>query len=136
MSEYFHQPCSITLQDCKINFLPRLPGLAYAQVYYGGGLGAQKIRYFFAPSLIFLFSLAWSFCFLCLNLLMLYHLDVYIDVPDIIDLSQMRSKGPQAGEELLPEAGRWILLGFLSLLIFPKFTCHMSYLFNLCFSRF
>ncbi|KAL0553723.1 hypothetical protein IC582_007627 [Cucumis melo] len=31
-------------------------------------------------------------------------LDVYIDVPDIIDLSQMRSKGPQAGEELLPEA--------------------------------
>ncbi|XP_077254029.1 ubiquitin-specific protease 14 [Tasmannia lanceolata] len=31
-------------------------------------------------------------------------LDVYIDVPDIIDISHMRSKGIQPGEELLPEA--------------------------------
>ena len=31
--------------------------------------------------------------------------DVYIDVPDIIDISHMRSKGIQPGEELLPEAG-------------------------------
>ncbi|XVF04066.1 hypothetical protein REPUB_Repub05bG0049200 [Reevesia pubescens] len=31
-------------------------------------------------------------------------LDVYIDVPDIIDLSHMRSKGLQPGEELLPDA--------------------------------
>ncbi|KAJ7981674.1 Ubiquitin carboxyl-terminal hydrolase [Quillaja saponaria] len=30
-------------------------------------------------------------------------LDVYIDVPDVIDISHMRSKGRQAGEELLPE---------------------------------
>ncbi|XP_006645559.1 ubiquitin carboxyl-terminal hydrolase 14 [Oryza brachyantha] len=30
-------------------------------------------------------------------------LDVYIDVPDIIDISHMRSKGIQPGEELLPE---------------------------------
>lgn len=30
-------------------------------------------------------------------------LDVYIDVPDIIDISHMRSKGLQHGEELLPE---------------------------------
>ncbi|XP_051223603.1 ubiquitin carboxyl-terminal hydrolase 14 [Lolium perenne] len=30
-------------------------------------------------------------------------LDVYIDVPDIIDISHMRSKGVQPGEELLPE---------------------------------
>ncbi|XP_071907472.1 ubiquitin carboxyl-terminal hydrolase 14-like isoform X1 [Coffea arabica] len=30
-------------------------------------------------------------------------LDVYIDVPDIIDISYMRSKGFQPGEELLPE---------------------------------
>lgn len=30
-------------------------------------------------------------------------LDVYIDVPDIIDISHMRSKGLQSGEELLPE---------------------------------
>ncbi|KAI4322867.1 hypothetical protein L6164_022518 [Bauhinia variegata] len=30
-------------------------------------------------------------------------LDVYIDVPDIIDISQMRSKGHQVGEELLPD---------------------------------
>ncbi|OMO80445.1 hypothetical protein CCACVL1_12950 [Corchorus capsularis] len=32
-------------------------------------------------------------------------LDVYIDVPDIIDISHMRSKGLQPGEELLPESG-------------------------------
>ncbi|KAF7112199.1 hypothetical protein RHSIM_RhsimUnG0257500 [Rhododendron simsii] len=30
-------------------------------------------------------------------------LDVYIDVPDTIDISDMRSKGIQPGEELLPE---------------------------------
>ncbi|KAK7405177.1 hypothetical protein VNO78_06376 [Psophocarpus tetragonolobus] len=30
-------------------------------------------------------------------------LDVYIDVPDIIDISHMRSKGHQSGEELLPD---------------------------------
>ncbi|KAG6421313.1 hypothetical protein SASPL_117864 [Salvia splendens] len=32
-------------------------------------------------------------------------LDVYIDVPDTIDISAMRSKGLQPGEELLPDAG-------------------------------
>lgn len=32
-------------------------------------------------------------------------LDVYIDVPDIIDISHMRSKGHQSGEELLPDGG-------------------------------
>ncbi|KAM5585850.1 hypothetical protein ABKV19_004984 [Rosa sericea] len=31
-------------------------------------------------------------------------LDVYIDVPDIIDISHMRGKGLQHGEELLPES--------------------------------
>ena len=31
--------------------------------------------------------------------------DVYIDVPDTIDISHMRSKGMQPGEELLPEGG-------------------------------
>lgn len=31
-------------------------------------------------------------------------LDVYIDVPDTIDISHMRSKGLQPGEELLPES--------------------------------
>ncbi|CAJ1978620.1 unnamed protein product [Sphenostylis stenocarpa] len=30
-------------------------------------------------------------------------LDVYIDVPDIIDISHMRTKGHQPGEELLPD---------------------------------
>ncbi|KAJ4975564.1 hypothetical protein NE237_000670 [Protea cynaroides] len=30
-------------------------------------------------------------------------LDVYIDVPDVIDISHMRSKGLQPGEELLPQ---------------------------------
>ncbi|URE25227.1 ubiquitin carboxyl-terminal hydrolase [Musa troglodytarum] len=32
-------------------------------------------------------------------------LDVYIDVPDVIDITHMRSKGLQPGEELLPEIG-------------------------------
>lgn len=32
-------------------------------------------------------------------------LDVYIDVPDTIDISHMRSKGLQPGEELLPDGG-------------------------------
>ncbi|MCI09762.1 ubiquitin carboxyl-terminal hydrolase 14-like, partial [Trifolium medium] len=32
-------------------------------------------------------------------------LDVYVDVPDIIDISHMRSKGHQPGEELLPDGG-------------------------------
>eukprot|EP01018_Ginkgo_biloba_P030578 Gb_35209 [translate_table: standard] len=32
-------------------------------------------------------------------------LDVFIDVPDTIDINYMRSKGLQAGEELLPENG-------------------------------
>ena len=31
--------------------------------------------------------------------------DVYIDVPDVIDITNMRSKGLQSGEELLPETG-------------------------------
>ncbi|THU71165.1 hypothetical protein C4D60_Mb08t32660 [Musa balbisiana] len=31
--------------------------------------------------------------------------DVYIDVPDVIDITHMRSKGLQPGEELLPETG-------------------------------
>jgi hypothetical protein len=31
--------------------------------------------------------------------------DVYIDVPDVIDISHMRSKGRQDGEELLPDGG-------------------------------
>ncbi|KAJ8490656.1 hypothetical protein OPV22_012377 [Ensete ventricosum] len=32
-------------------------------------------------------------------------LDVYIDVPDVIDITHLRSKGLQPGEELLPETG-------------------------------
>jgi len=32
---------------------------------------------------------------------------VYIDVPDIIDISHMRSKGRQDGEELLPDGGMY-----------------------------
>lgn len=39
--------------------------------------------------------------------------DVYIDVPDIIDISHMRSKGHQAGEELLPEEGILSVFSFL-----------------------
>lgn len=38
--------------------------------------------------------------------------DVYIDVPDIIDISHMRSKGLQHGEELLPESGMYYDFGF------------------------
>ncbi|CAD5166243.1 unnamed protein product [Musa acuminata subsp. malaccensis] len=35
-------------------------------------------------------------------------LDVYIDVPDVIDITHMRGKGLQPGEELLPETGRFV----------------------------
>ncbi|XP_010544251.1 PREDICTED: ubiquitin carboxyl-terminal hydrolase 14 isoform X1 [Tarenaya hassleriana] len=38
-------------------------------------------------------------------------LDVYIDVPDIIDISHMRSKGLQPGEELLPDDVKSIVNG-------------------------
>lgn len=38
--------------------------------------------------------------------LSLFQSDVYIDVPDVIDISHMRSNGLQPGEELLPE-GNW-----------------------------
>lgn len=34
-----------------------------------------------------------------------FYSEVYIDVPDIIDISHMRSKGQQDGEELLPDGG-------------------------------
>lgn len=71
---------------------------------------------------------------------MLYCLDVYIDVPDIIDLSHLRSKGPQAGEELLPEAGRWILLGLSvsthSCYINVLFICHICIIFGFMFQLF
>lgn len=30
---------------------------------------------------------------------------MYIDVPDVIDIGHMRSKGLQPGEELLPDDG-------------------------------
>lgn len=43
-------------------------------------------------------------------------LDVYIDVPDTIDISNMRSKGLQPGEELLPDGG------LCSFLLFPFFN--------------
>jgi hypothetical protein len=36
--------------------------------------------------------------------------DVYIDVPDVIDISHMRSKGLQPGEELLPDGGMLLYL--------------------------
>lgn len=32
---------------------------------------------------------------------------MYIDVPDIIDINHMRSKGVQPGEKLLPETGNY-----------------------------
>lgn len=40
------------------------------------------------------------------------YLDVYIDVPEMIDISYMRSKGLQPGEELLPEAGMCYCIAF------------------------
>ena len=35
---------------------------------------------------------------------------MYIDVPDVIDISHMRSKGLQPGEELLPDGGMSLIL--------------------------
>lgn len=52
------------------------------------------------------------------------HSDVYIDVPDIIDISHIRSNGLQPGEELLPEGGMrsfWhfqVLLNFFTKIIY------------------
>lgn len=43
--------------------------------------------------------------------------DVYIDVPDIIDISHMRSKGLQHGEELLPESGMFYDFAFPNILL-------------------
>lgn len=43
--------------------------------------------------------------------------DVYIDVPDIIDISHMRSKGLQHGEELLPESGMYYDFAFPNILL-------------------
>lgn len=37
-------------------------------------------------------------------------LDVYIDVPETIDISSMRSNGIQPGEELLPDSGTNLLV--------------------------
>lgn len=37
-------------------------------------------------------------------------LDVYIDVPETIDVSGMRSNGIQPGEELLPDSGLYLLV--------------------------
>ncbi|KAG2396694.1 Ubiquitin carboxyl-terminal hydrolase [Vigna angularis] len=41
-------------------------------------------------------------------------LDVYIDVPDIIDISHMRSKGHQPGEELLPDGEELVFQQIIS----------------------
>lgn len=41
------------------------------------------------------------------NYISFFIADVYIDVPDTIDLSNMRSKGLQPSEELLPDGGMY-----------------------------
>lgn len=53
--------------------------------------------------------------------------DVYIDVPDTIDISHMRSKGLQPGEELLPEGG----MLYLSVFLCPLFSLLMPNLLSL-----
>lgn len=42
--------------------------------------------------------------------LMVGYIDVYIDVPETLDISFMRSRGLQPGEELLPEDGMCYVL--------------------------
>ncbi|KAH0852112.1 hypothetical protein HID58_094202 [Brassica napus] len=75
---------AIKYDDNWFDVFPRLLGLAHAEVScYGCRLGAKE---------------AWS---LTETLILLY---VYIDVPDVIDISHMRSQGLQPGEELLPDA--------------------------------
>lgn len=61
--------------------------------------------------MISIFSIT-SFVFLIL--LVSFNPDVYVDVPDIIDISHMRSKGLQPGEEILPEGGRFSVSFFYS----------------------
>ncbi|KAF7836785.1 ubiquitin carboxyl-terminal hydrolase 14 [Senna tora] len=52
-------------------------------------------------------------------------LDVYIDVPDIIDISHMRSKGHQAGEELLPD-GEEVIGHPIIVPYFPSYSMDMA----------
>lgn len=100
------------MQDCRPNFFPWLPSVAHAKICDGGGLGTKKTWYF--SGLIFFFFYAFSSTiFVGLLLLVIYvHSDVYIDVPDIIDISHMRSKGLQPSEELLPEGGMCRILSW------------------------
>lgn len=44
--------------------------------------------------------------------LMVCYIDVYIDVPETLDISFMRSRGLQPGEELLPEDGMCYTIAF------------------------
>eukprot|EP00252_Welwitschia_mirabilis_P020737 TRINITY_DN5140_c0_g2_i1.p1 TRINITY_DN5140_c0_g2~~TRINITY_DN5140_c0_g2_i1.p1 ORF type:complete len:813 (-),score=191.31 TRINITY_DN5140_c0_g2_i1:262-2700(-) len=59
-------------------------------------------------------------------------LDVLIDVPDIIDISHMRSKGLQPGEELLPENGQAFptadeaIVSQLAAMGFPPLHCQKA----------
>lgn len=47
---------------------------------------------------------------------------MYIDVPDIIDINHMRSKGHQPGEELLPDGGMLVLF-VKEIIEIQKLTC-------------
>jgi hypothetical protein len=67
--------------------------------------------FFFFCLFLFIIIIINFFFFILSKLFLLLvvsvHTDVYIDVPDIIDISHMRSKGLQLGEELLPDGGMW-----------------------------
>lgn len=63
------------------------------------------IQFFFSPALEFYTDFKFSLTSKCHPSSRIFS-DVYIDVPDTIDITHMRSKGMQPGEELLPESGR------------------------------
>jgi hypothetical protein len=74
---------------------------------------------------------------LFLLLIVSVHTDVYIDVPDIIDISHMRSLGHQLGEELLPDGGMWYFWHFevpfkfcsASIYLFVYLNCSYIFIF-------
>ena len=64
------------------------------------------------PKKLGIYSFCLQFVLMSLLYTYIYHIeifaclvDVYVDVDDVIDISHMRSKGLQPGEELLPEEG-------------------------------
>lgn len=60
------------------------------------------------------------------TVLMVGYIDVYIDVPQTLDISFMPSRGLQPGDELLPEDGMCYALAFTLLHQPEKLYCYVE----------